>query len=86
MQQAESVKLNRVQSRYLEGLRATTGLPVGLRLDGLVLEGPRDAIESLRDKLTDILAERGFGEDYSTTGEGEIVEDLIDTLYTLYLS
>lgn len=80
MQEAESVKLNRAQSSYLESLRAAAGLPVGLRLNGLVLEGPRDAIESLRDKLTDILAEQGFGEDYSTTAEGEIIEDLIDTL------
>ena len=82
-QEAESVKLNRAQSGYLESLRDIAGFPVGLRLEGLVLEGPRDAIESLRDKLTDILGEQGFGEDYSITSEGELIEGLIDILNLL---
>jgi hypothetical protein len=80
-EQVESVRLNRAQSSYLEQLQTAEGLPPGLDLRGLVLSGTTDAIEALRDKLTDILAARGFDEEYSATDEGGLIEDLIDALF-----
>ena len=80
-QQGHSLKLSRVQTKYLETLEASTGLPAGLELKEQALEGPRVALESLRDQLTDILAERGFGADYAATAEGELIESLIDALH-----
>jgi hypothetical protein len=77
----QSVQLTEAQSRYLEALQANAGLPAGLRLNGLVLEGSPNAIEALREKLTQLLAERGFAEDYSATAEGDLIEDLIDALH-----
>jgi hypothetical protein len=65
----------------LEALQANTGLPAALRLNDLVLEGSPSAIEALRERLTQLLAERGFAEDYSATAEGELLEDLIDALF-----
>jgi hypothetical protein len=80
-EQRHSLKLSRAQTKYLETLEALAGLPAGLELNELALVGPRAAIESLRDQLTDILAERGFGEEYAATAEGELIESLIDTVY-----
>lgn len=79
-QHGDSVKLSEAQADYVEALGTTAGLPVGLRLNGQVLEGSRAAVETLRETLTEMLAERGFGEDYSTTAEGEFIEKLIDAL------
>ena len=79
--QEESVSLKRVHAQYLESLRAAAELPAGLTLNGEVLEGPRVAMEALRDQLTETLAERGFGEDYSITAEGALIEELIDALH-----
>jgi hypothetical protein len=77
----QSAQLTEAQSRYLEALQVKAGLPAGLRLNGLVLEGLPDAVEALREKLTQLLAERGFAEDYSATAEGELIENLIDSLH-----
>lgn len=76
-----SAQLTESQARYLEALQANAGLPSGLRLNGLVLEGLPNAIEALREQLTQLLAERGFAEDYSTTAEGDLLEGLIDALH-----
>jgi len=77
----ESVRLTEAQSKYLGEIQSNGALPGGLRLKDRVLEGSPDAIEALRERLTQLLAERGFAEDYSTTAEGELIEDLIDCLY-----
>lgn len=81
MAEAAAIKLNRAQSSYLEDLQAKIEWPEGLKLNGLVLEGSRRDVEVLRDRLTDVLAERGFGADYVATPEGDLVEDLIDALF-----
>ena len=78
---AQSVRLTEAQSVYLEALQSSVGLPAGLRLNDRVLEGAPNAIEALRETLTQQLAERGFAEDYSATAEGEIIESLIDALF-----
>jgi hypothetical protein len=77
---SDFVRLTEAQSMYLEALQANAGLPAGLRLSDLAIEGSPDAIEALRERLTHLLAERGFAEDYSATAEGELLEDLIDAL------
>jgi hypothetical protein len=46
-----------------------------------VVEGSRDAIERLRERLTERLAKVGFDIDYSPTPEGELIERIIDALY-----
>lgn len=76
-----AVKLSEMYLSYLRNLELDTKLPEGLKLSGQGLEGSPDAIENLRDMLTDRLAERGFAADYSTTSEGELIEDLIDALH-----
>ena len=74
------MRLTEAQSKYLEALQSNAELPAGLRLNERVLEGSPNAIEALRERLTHLLAERGFAEDYSTTAEGELIEELIDGL------
>jgi len=64
---AQSVRLTETQFMYLGALQANAGLPAGLRLNDFVLEGSPNALEALREKLTRLLAERGFAEDYSAT-------------------
>ncbi|MFN9343551.1 MAG: hypothetical protein ACK557_20460 [Planctomycetota bacterium] len=54
------------------------GLTIG---DQWVVEGSRDAIERLRERLTELLAKVGFDIDYSPTPEGELIERIIDALY-----
>jgi hypothetical protein len=54
------------------------GLTIG---DEWVLEGPRNGIERLRERLTELLAKVGFDIDYSPTPEGELIERIIDALY-----
>ena len=76
-----SVQLTEAQSRYLESLRVAGGLTDGVWLKGLAIEGSPGAIEALRETLTQRLAERGFAPDYSTTAEGDLIEDLIDALH-----
>jgi polyhydroxyalkanoate synthesis regulator phasin len=49
--------------------------------DQCVVEGSRDAIERLRERLTELLAKVGFDIDYSPTPEGELIERIIDALY-----
>ena len=43
----------------------------GLRLD-------RIEAEKVRASLTELLAQAGFGEDYSPTKQGQVLEELID--------
>jgi hypothetical protein len=50
-------------------------------VDGIVIEGSRDALERLRERLTDRLAYVGFDQDYLPTLEGEMIERIIDSLY-----
>jgi hypothetical protein len=79
--ETRSTQLTVAQSKYLQALQANLGLPVGIRLNDRTLEGLPEAIEGLRERLTQLLAERGFAEDYSTTAEGDLLEDLIDALH-----
>jgi hypothetical protein len=74
-------ELTDAQLSYLRDLQVGGELPEGLKLSARVLEGSPDAIEALRETLTDLLAKRGFAADYSTTAEGELIEDLIDVLH-----
>lgn len=54
----------------------------GLTIRGdWVVEGPRDAVERLRKRLTELLAKVGFDIDYSPTPAGELIERIIDALY-----
>lgn len=75
------VQLSETHASYLRSLELGAKLPRDLKLSGRVLEGPPEAIEILREVLTELLAERGFAGDYSTTAEGELIEDLIDILH-----
>ncbi len=77
----KSVKLSETQLSYLRSLELGAKLPEGLELSGRVLEGPPDAFEIVRERLTELLAERGFAADYTTTAEGDLIEDLIDVLH-----
>jgi hypothetical protein len=77
---SELVKLTSVQLQYLQRLMRSEGWPVGLAFSDSALVGSVEAVEALRDRLTEILAERGFAEDYSPNAEGKLLEDLIDTL------
>jgi len=54
------------------------GLTIG---DQWVVEGSRDSIERLRERLTELLARVGFDIDYLPTPEGELIERIIDALY-----
>ena len=47
----------------------------------LFLRVSRDAAEGFRSAFTDRLAKVGFGVDYELTGEGSLLEDLIDRFY-----
>jgi hypothetical protein len=46
-----------------------------------VVEGNLDAVERLREHLTERLALVGFDKDYVLTAEGEMLEQIIDALY-----
>lgn len=81
---AKQVGLSEIQLTYLKGLEADAELPPGVDIYGKTLQGLPEALESLRDKLTELLAKRGFNDDYSTTDEGALIEDLIDVLHSDY--
>lgn len=81
MGHAVRVKLTVPQFEYLKRLASNAELPPGLEFGSDSLEGRPDEVEALRGKLTELLALRGFAEDYSTNDEGQIIEELIDRLH-----
>ena len=76
------VRLTVPQFEYLKRLESSSEYPLGLELSGEALVGHSDAIEALRGKLTELLAQRGFAEDYSVNDEGQLIEELIDLLHS----
>ena len=81
MGRAVRVKLTVPQLEYVKRLASSAELFPGLEVANDFLEGHPDAIEALRGKLTELLAQRGFAEDYSTNDEGQLIETLIDRLH-----
>ena len=79
--------LSKEQAAYLRGadwlppdLRALASrLTVGQSDDDSSQED-RETVEQLRTMLTARLAEMGFDKDYEPTGEGMVLEQLIDAL------
>jgi len=51
------------------------------RSDKFRLRLDTTAAEKMRASLTELLARAGFGEDYSPTKEGLVLEELIDRFY-----
>ncbi len=82
MESVVRVKLTVPQFEYLKLLASSVESPLGLEFSGETLEGHPDAIEALRGKLTELLAQRGFEEDYSVNDEGHLIEELISVLYS----
>jgi hypothetical protein len=76
------VKLTAAQSEYLRRFALSADSPLDLELRYEVLDGHPKAIEALRERLTLLLAERGFAEDYSVNDEGMLLEELIDLLFS----
>lgn len=70
------------QMQYLTQPSMSKDMLRGLSVKGdLIVEGNHEAVEQLRERLTERLARVGFDEDYSPTQEGELIEKLIDLFY-----
>lgn len=85
-----SVRLSSAQRAYLQ---AADYLPADLRhiiasesapdtaSGGMTLEVGEDIAERVRSALTDRLAQVGFDPSYELTGEGAVLEELIDAFF-----
>jgi len=84
-------KLIQLSSSEVEYLREASFLPphlaeivrsAQLASDGsFSLHVSREVAEGFRSALTDQLAKTGFDVDYEVTGEGRMLEELIDRFY-----
>ena len=78
-----SVRVSSAQSTYLlnadylpSDLRGVVA--AATRSNGMTFEVHGDVAERFRSALTERLAQVGFDRDYKPTGEGAMLEDLID--------
>jgi len=75
-------ELTSKQMKYLTQPSMPKDMLHGLNISGeTVVEGNHDAVELLRERLTELLAKVGFDENYSPTDEGDLIERLIDLFY-----
>ncbi len=81
------MSLSKAQAEYLRGadwlppeLRALAVRITVRRSDDDSSLEDRETVEQLRTALTERLAEVGFDNDYEPTGEGMVLEQLIDAL------
>jgi hypothetical protein len=81
-------RLSVAEMEYLRQV-VSNDSPLGALLDyqpgnvggKLTLRLDRDEAEKLRSRLTEQLAAVGFDKDYSPTGQGKMLENLIDRFY-----
>jgi hypothetical protein len=86
-----SVRLSAAQRAYLLGadylpaeLRGviTSGPETTTRLGGITIEVDPELAERFRSAFTERLAQFGFDPAYELTGEGAVLEELIDAFFS----
>ena len=82
-----NVKLSHAEVEYLSNANFLTSSQLAMlsnaesSVDGVNLILTKNSAEGFRDKFTEELARVGFDENYETTTEGQMLEELIDRFF-----